>query len=46
LIRANLTNTVWWPLVEATRRRHVRFRRRLAAQGAALGSGAVVSAGV
>ena len=46
LIRSNLTHTVWWPLVEATRRRHVRFRRRLALRGAALGSGAVMTAGV
>jgi hypothetical protein len=46
LIRANLTHAVWWQLVEATRRRHVRFRRRLAAQDAARGSGAVVTAGV
>jgi hypothetical protein len=46
LIRSSLTRTVWWPLVELTRRRHVRFRRRLAARGLALGSGAVVTAGV
>ena len=31
LIRRQLTATVWRPLVEWTRRRHVRFRRRLAA---------------
>ncbi len=30
LIRHGLTAKVWWPLVEATRRRHLRFRRRLA----------------
>jgi radical SAM superfamily enzyme YgiQ (UPF0313 family) len=30
LIRQRLTATVWRPLVEWTRRRHVRFRRRLA----------------
>ena len=29
LIRHRLTGTVWRPLVEWTRRRHVRFRRRL-----------------
>ena len=29
LIRKNLTHTVWSPLVEWTRRRHVRFRHRL-----------------
>lgn len=31
LIRHRLTATVWRPLVEWTRRRHLRFRRRLAA---------------
>jgi radical SAM superfamily enzyme YgiQ (UPF0313 family) len=31
LIRHNLTARVWRPLVEMTRRRHLRFRRRLAA---------------
>jgi radical SAM superfamily enzyme YgiQ (UPF0313 family) len=49
LIRHRLTATVWHPLVEATRRRHVRFRRRLAARGTAQGparAGTVVSAGV
>jgi radical SAM superfamily enzyme YgiQ (UPF0313 family) len=30
MIRHRLTARVWRPLVEATRRRHVRFRRRLA----------------
>jgi radical SAM superfamily enzyme YgiQ (UPF0313 family) len=30
LIRAQLTNAAWRPLVEMTRRRHVRFRRALA----------------
>ena len=30
LIRHRLTSTAWHPLVEWTRRRHVRFRRRLA----------------
>lgn len=34
LIRHRLTALAWRPLVEATRRRHVRFRRRLA-EGAA-----------
>jgi hypothetical protein len=29
LIRRRLTATVWRPLVEWTRRRHVRFRQRL-----------------
>jgi radical SAM superfamily enzyme YgiQ (UPF0313 family) len=32
LIRHRLTATVWRPLVESTRRRHLRFRRRLAAR--------------
>ena len=30
LIRTRMTSTVWRPLVELTRRRHLRFRRRLA----------------
>ena len=30
LIRHRLTHVVWRPLVEMSRRRHVRFRRRLA----------------
>jgi len=46
LIRADLTHRVWWPLVELTRRRHVRFRRQLAARHAPSGSGSVVAAGV
>src|SRR5438132_206884 len=49
LIRHRLTALVWRPLVECTRRRHVRFRRRLAA-GASLTSqaqvGTVLTAGV
>jgi radical SAM superfamily enzyme YgiQ (UPF0313 family) len=49
LIRHRLTARVWRPLVEVTRRRHLRFRRRLEAQavpdGTARGA-AVVSAGV
>ena len=32
LIRHDLTSAVWRPLVEITRRRHLRFRRRLAGQ--------------
>jgi hypothetical protein len=35
LIRHRLTGPVWRPLVELSRRRHVKFRRRLARQGAA-----------
>lgn len=48
LIRKRLTATVWRPLVEWTRRRHVRFRRRLAArtEGWAGHTGAVVTPGV
>jgi radical SAM superfamily enzyme YgiQ (UPF0313 family) len=49
LIRHRLTARVWRPLVELTRRRHLKFRRRLAAQavpdGTARGA-AIVSAGV
>jgi radical SAM superfamily enzyme YgiQ (UPF0313 family) len=53
LIKHDLVHTVWHPLVEWTRRRHLKFRVRLEAQGRAddvrLGvatSGTVVSAGV
>ncbi len=33
LIRRNLTSAVWRPLVELTRRRHLKFRRYLSARG-------------
>jgi len=47
LIRHRLTGPVWRPLVEWTRRRHVRFRRRLEAASEPAGVAAsVVSAGV
>ncbi len=49
LIRHRLTARVWRPLVDATRRRHLRFRRRLEARTAAPGAAraaSVVSAGV
>jgi radical SAM superfamily enzyme YgiQ (UPF0313 family) len=49
LIRRRLTAWVWHPLVEATRRRHVRFRRRLeAAPAVSPGQqvGTVLGAGV
>jgi radical SAM superfamily enzyme YgiQ (UPF0313 family) len=49
LIRRRLTAAVWWPLVEWTRRRHVRFRRRLEMIGDELPAAraeAVLSAGV
>ena len=47
LIRHRLTARVWRPLVELSRRRHLQFRRRLAAgTGVEHESRAVVSAGV
>jgi radical SAM superfamily enzyme YgiQ (UPF0313 family) len=48
LIRHRLTAAVWRPLVEATRRRHLRFRRRLAANAgpSARIAASVVSPGV
>jgi radical SAM superfamily enzyme YgiQ (UPF0313 family) len=51
LIKHDLVHTVWFPLVEWTRRRHLKFRARLAAEGecetrAAGLHGAVISAGV
>jgi hypothetical protein len=47
LIRYRLTAFVWRPLVEATRRRHLKFRRRLAARDTGVPEvRTVVSAGV
>jgi radical SAM superfamily enzyme YgiQ (UPF0313 family) len=48
LIKYQLTSRVWRPLVELTRRRHVRFRGKLARQDSQASgrSGTVVSAGV
>ena len=48
LIRAEMVQTVWSPIVEWTRRRHLQFRKRLAAKAAAPGlrAASVVSAGV
>ncbi len=47
LIRRRLTGPVWRPIVELSRRRHLRFRRRLLASGSVGASaGNVVSAGV
>ena len=46
LIRHRLTAAVWRPLVEATRLRHLKFRRRLLARADAPSPGAIVSAGV
>ncbi|HEX9898120.1 MAG TPA: hypothetical protein VGC81_02785, partial [Candidatus Methylomirabilis sp.] len=46
LIRHRLTGRAWRPLVDWTRRRHLRFRRRLANAGEESGRAcAVVSAG-
>ncbi len=47
LIKYKLVHTVWSPLVELTRRRHVKFRKRLARQpGDSARASSVVSAGV
>ncbi|MEX2561193.1 MAG: hypothetical protein WD403_14825 [Pirellulales bacterium] len=48
LIRHQLTGLVWRPLVEITRRRHLRFRARLAGTASPLGrqTGTVVSPAV
>ncbi len=46
LIAHGLVHRVWSPLVERTRRRHVRFRTRLARRGEAGTAPCVVSAGV
>lgn len=46
LIERGLTARVWHPMVEAARRRHLAFRRRLAASGAARGYLAPAYAGV
>lgn len=52
LIRHDLTAAVWHPLVEVTRRRHIRFRHRLAAlpiephETKSVRTSSVVSAGV
>jgi radical SAM superfamily enzyme YgiQ (UPF0313 family) len=47
LIRHRLVGPVWRPIVELSRLRHLRFRRRLAARGAGCGiADSVVSAGV
>jgi len=46
LIRRQMTSTIWRPLVESTRRRHVRYRRRLERNQTTSSVGPVVSAGV
>jgi radical SAM superfamily enzyme YgiQ (UPF0313 family) len=46
LIRRQLTGLAWRPLVELTRRRHLRFRKRLAQRTELQGLHSVVTAGV
>jgi len=46
LIKHDLVNPVWKPLVEMTRWRHVRYRRKLARETLVVAPGQVVSAGV
>ena len=47
LIKHDLVNPVWKPLVEMTRMRHVHYRRKLASQQSAVKAPSqVVSAGV
>jgi radical SAM superfamily enzyme YgiQ (UPF0313 family) len=46
LIKHDLVNPVWKPLVEMTRWRHVRYRRQLAQEAFTAAPGQVVSAGV
>ncbi len=46
LIRWRLTARVWRPLIELSRRRHLRFRKRLAASESLGETRNVVSAGV
>lgn len=46
LIRHRLTAAVWRPVVEATRLRHLKFRRRLLTRAHASTPGVPVSAGV
>jgi radical SAM superfamily enzyme YgiQ (UPF0313 family) len=46
LIRHNLVHTVWRPLVEITRLRHLRYREQLDKQAVVRTSGQVVPAGV
>lgn len=47
LIRRQLVSTVWRPLVEITRRRHLRFRHRLLSEATQQAtSGSFISAGV
>ncbi len=46
LIRARMTARVWRPLIELSRRRHLSYRRRLAARVPCSPAGSVVSPGV
>ncbi len=46
LIRYRLTAHMWRPLIELSRRRHLKFRRRLAGRAVTGQPGTVVSAGV
>jgi radical SAM superfamily enzyme YgiQ (UPF0313 family) len=46
LIRHRLTHAAWQPLVLAARRRHLKFRRRLAEENVVAGAGAPVYGGV
>ncbi|HEX5421182.1 MAG TPA: radical SAM protein [Gammaproteobacteria bacterium] len=46
LIRYRMTAAVWRPLIELSRRRHLKFRRRLAAAAGRGSSGSIISAGV
>jgi hypothetical protein len=46
LIRHRLTALIWRPLIELSRRRHLKFRARLARGPDASATGTVVSAGV
>lgn len=46
LIEHDLVHAVWRPIVELSRQRHLRFRRRLRAQTASAAPGHVVAAGV
>ena len=47
LIKHHLVHAVWWPLVELTRRRHVRFREELSASRLpSHPGGSVVASGV
>jgi radical SAM superfamily enzyme YgiQ (UPF0313 family) len=46
LIRHNLTGRIWGPLVEFSRKRHLKFRRGLVSSHSSKQPGALLSAGV